>query len=323
MELTTMTPYSGHFAGYKIEKGKLSVDLNYHIENRQLKAEHRFVIDQLQLGDKVDSPDAISLPLKLAIALLKDRNGVIDLSLPVSGTLDDPKFRIGPIIWKAVVGLLTKIATAPFALLGKLFGGGDEMNRIDFDAGSANLDAVAKSRMAGLVKSLQERPQLKLDVPISYSPELDAPALAAKKLQDELLAVKARELAGKKHNDSSVDPGVLADPAEHYRLLVAQYRLELGKDAALPESAQALEAAQKKKGDSATFDAAITDLDAALAARIKILDTDLEKLGKLRARTVQDALLGTGQIDPSRVFLITQPPQPAVDKRVRLEMSLK
>ena len=323
MELTTMTPYSGHFAGYKIEKGKLSVDLNYHIENRQLKAEHRFVIDQLQLGDKVDSPDAISLPLKLAIALLKDRNGVIDLSLPVSGTLDDPKFRIGPIIWKAVVGLLTKIATAPFALLGKLFGGGDEMNRIDFDAGSANLDAVAKSRMAGLVKSLQERPQLKLDVPISYSPELDAPALAAKKLQDELLAVKARELAGKKHNDSSVDPGVLADPAEHYRLLVAQYRLELGKDAALPESAQALEAAQKKKGDSATFDAAITDLDAALAARIKILDTDLEKLGKLRARTVQDALLGTGQIDPSRVFLITQPPQPAIDKRVRLEMSLK
>ena len=323
MELTTMTPYSGHFAGYKIEKGKLSVDLHYHIENRQLKAEHRFVIDQLQLGDKVDSPDAISLPLKLAIALLKDRNGVIDLSLPVSGTLDDPKFRIGPIIWKAVVGLLTKIATAPFALLGKLFGGGEEMNRIDFDAGSASLDAVAKSRMAGLLKSLQERPQLKLDVPISYSAELDAPALATKKLQDELLAVKARELAGKKHNDGSVDPGVLADPAEHYRLLVVQYRLELGKDAALPESAQALAAAQKKKDGSATFDAAITDLDAALAARIKILDTDLEKLGKLRARAVQDALLGTGEIDPSRVFLITQPPQPAVDKKVRLEMSLK
>ena len=322
MELTTMTPYSGHFAGYKIEKGKLSVDLNYHIENRQLKAEHRFVIDQLQLGDKVDSPDAVSLPLKLAIALLKDRNGVIDLSLPVSGTLDDPKFRIGPIIWKAVVGLLTKIATAPFALLGKLFGGGEEMNRIDFDAGSASLDAVAKSRMAGLVKSLQERPQLKLDVPISYSPKLDAPALATKQLQDELLAVKARELAGTKHNDGSVDPGVLADPAEHYRLLVAQYRLELGKNAALPESAQALEMAQKKKDGSATFDAAITDLDAALAARIKILDTDLEKLGKLRARAVQDALLGTGEIDPSRVFLITQPPQPAVDKKVRLEMSL-
>jgi outer membrane protein OmpA-like peptidoglycan-associated protein len=221
------------------------------------------------------------------------------------------------------VGLLTRIATAPFALLGKLFGGGEEMNRIDFDAGSASLDAVAKSRMAGLLKSLQERPQLKLDVPISYSPELDAPALATKKLQDELLAVKARELAGKKHNDGSVDPGMLADPAEHYRLLVAQYRLELGKDAALPESAQALEVAQKKKDGSATFDAAITDLDAALAARIKILDTDLEKLGKLRARAVQDALLGAGEIDPSRVFLITQPPQPAVDKKVRLEMSLK
>ena len=314
MELTTMTPYSGHFAGYKIEKGKLSVDLSYHIENRQLKAEHRFVIDQLQLGDKVDSPDAVSLPLKLAIALLKDRNGVIELSLPVSGTLDDPKFRIGPIIWKAFVGLLVKIATAPFALLGKLVGGGEEMNRVDFDAGSASLDAVAKSRMAALVKSLQERPQLKLDVPISYSPALDTPALAAMQLEDALLAVKAREVGGKKHNDGPVDPGVLADPAEHYRLLVAQYRLELGKDAALPESAQAAEAANKKKGESGTFDAAITDLDAALVARIKIQDTDLEKLGKLRARAVQDALLGTGEIDPSRIFLIAQPPQPAVDK---------
>ena len=323
MELTTMTPYSGHFAGYKIEKGKLSVDLNYHIENRKLKAEHRFVIDQLQLGEKVDSPDAVSLPLKLAIALLKDRNGVIDLSLPVTGSLDDPQFRIGPIIWKAVVGLLTKIATAPFALLGKLFGGGEEMNRIDFDAGSANVDAAGKGRMAALIKSLQERPQLKLDVPITFSPDLDRPVLAEEKLRDDLLAVRARELAGKRHSESTVDPGVLADPAEHYRLLVAQYRQQLGKDAALPASARAVEAAKKQKDESGAFDAAISDLDAALSARITIPDTELENLGKLRARAVQDALLSTGEIDPSRVFLITQPPQRPVENKVRLEMSIR
>ena len=126
VDMTSVTPYSGRFAGYKIEKGKLSIDVTYHVENRQLEAKQKFVIDQLQLGEKVESPDAVSLPLKLAVALLKDRNGVIDIDLPMTGSLDDPKFRLGPLIWKAFVGLLTKIATAPFALLGKLFGGGEE-----------------------------------------------------------------------------------------------------------------------------------------------------------------------------------------------------
>ena len=111
LELTTMTPYSGHFAGYKIDKGKLSVDLSYKIDQRKLNAEQHFVIDQLQLGDPVDSPDAVHLPLKLAVALLKDRNGVIDLPLPITGSLDDPQFKVGPIIWHAVVNLLEKAVT--------------------------------------------------------------------------------------------------------------------------------------------------------------------------------------------------------------------
>ncbi|NDY74928.1 DUF748 domain-containing protein, partial [Desulfobacter hydrogenophilus] len=128
VELTSATPYSGHFAGYKIEKGKLSVDIDYKIENRNLTAAHKFVIDQLELGDRVESPDAVHLPLKIAVALLKDRNGVIDIDLPVTGSLDDPQFKIGPLIWKAVLNLLTKIATAPFAMLGHLFGGGEQMN---------------------------------------------------------------------------------------------------------------------------------------------------------------------------------------------------
>lgn len=94
------------------------------VEARQLAAEYRFVVNQLQLGERVESPDAVSLPLQLAVALLKDRNGVIDIDLPVRGTLDDPKFRLGPIIWKAVVNLLLKIVTSRFRLLGNLFGGG-------------------------------------------------------------------------------------------------------------------------------------------------------------------------------------------------------
>ena len=115
VEMTSVTPYSGRFAGYAIEKGKLSIDVTYQVKDRQLTASQKFVIDQLQLGDRIESADAVSLPLKLAVALLKDRNGVIDIDLPLSGSLDDPQFRLGPLIWKAFVGLLGKIATSPFA----------------------------------------------------------------------------------------------------------------------------------------------------------------------------------------------------------------
>jgi hypothetical protein len=102
VEMTSVTPYSGRFAGYKIEKGKLSIDVAYLVENRTLQARQKFIIDQLELGERVESPDAVKLPLRLAVALLKDRNGVIDIDLPMTGSLDDPQFRMGPLIWKAL-----------------------------------------------------------------------------------------------------------------------------------------------------------------------------------------------------------------------------
>ena len=169
VDMTSVTPYSGRFAGYKIEKGKLSIDVTYHVENRALDAKQKFVIDQLQLGEKVESPDAVSLPLKLAVALLKDKNGVIDIDLPMTGSLDDPKFRLGPLIWKAVLGLLTKIATAPFALIGSLFGGGPEINFVEFDPGATALDPAGQEKMAAVHKALVERPALQVDVPMAFS----------------------------------------------------------------------------------------------------------------------------------------------------------
>jgi hypothetical protein len=193
LELTTMTPYSGHFAGYKIDKGKLSVDLSYKVDQRKLSAEQHFVIDQLQLGDKVDSPDAVHLPLKLAVALLKDRNGVIDLPLPITGSLDDPQFKLGPIIWHAVINLIVKAATAPFALIGHMFGGGggEEMKFVDFAPGSAALDDSSKQKLGALTKALQEHTQLELDVPLVFSPDLDRPVLA-KRLLDQKLVARAQ-----------------------------------------------------------------------------------------------------------------------------------
>ena len=336
VDMSSVTPYSGHFAGYKIEKGKLTADLSYLVEDRKLTADHHIVIDQLQLGDKVESPDAMHLPLKLAVALLKDRNGVIDLGLPVTGSLDDPQFKIGPLIWKVVVGLLTKAVTAPFALLGRLFGGGEEMNLVDFKPGSAALEDAGHQRMESLIKAMKERPQLELDVPMGYSAELDKPALAQKELQDKLVTLKQKETTGKKQpagGTNPIDASVLADPAEHYRLLAAEYRAELGKEAALPDSAVAVEEARKKKAPPPAFDPAIADLQGALIARTEVSDSALDELGKRRAHSIQEALLGGGEIEASRVFLLDKSPKaddakgadgkPPPKDVVRLELSLK
>jgi hypothetical protein len=320
LDLAIVNPYSGHFAGYKIDKGKLSVDVSYKIEQRKLAAQQHFVVDQLQLGDQVDSPDAVHLPLKIAVALLKDRNGVIDINLPMSGSLDDPHFRIGPIIWQAFVNLIVKAATAPFALLGHLFGGSEHMNVVEFAAGSAELEPPARDQLASLVKALKERPQLKLDVPIVFSKGLDRPQLAAARLRAALLARVQNTGAGKRHPDTAGEM-TLADPDKHFHLLVDQYKADLGKDAQLPPSALAVQAAKDK--EAAPYEPAIADLNAALIDHIQVPDADLEALGKQRAKVIQDALLSDGQVDPSRVFIVTATPQPDTGGKVKVEMAVK
>jgi uncharacterized protein involved in outer membrane biogenesis len=313
IELTGVTPYSGHFAGYKIAKGKLTVDLKYHIEDRKLTASHHIVVDQLQLGDKVDSPDAVKLPLKLAIALLKDRNGVIDLDLPVTGSLDDPQFRIGPIIWKVFVNLIEKAVTAPFSLLGHLFGGGDQVNIVEFAPGSAVVDETAKSRLDSIIKALDARPGLELDVPNSFSAATDSPALAQQRLQSEL----------RKREGVPEGTPLPTLPAAQFDLLLAQYRAELGAKAPLPPLTAALTSANKVKGETPDYAPASAELTAALLARVPVTDTELQKLGTQRAHAVQDVLLqGTG-IDPARIFIINGATPPPPGNTVRLELALK
>jgi hypothetical protein len=312
VEMTSVTPYSGRFAGYKIEKGKLSIDVAYLVENRKLNAKQKFVIDQLELGERVESADAVHLPLKLAVALLKDRNGVIDIDLPMTGSLDDPQFRMGPLIWKAFVGLLTKAATAPFALLGSLFGGGEEMNLIEFDAGTSALDGVANERLASIAKALTERPALQLEVPTTYSPDLDRAAIAQRKLEGLLRSLpKSTEAA-------------LADPAQRFDLLVTQHQSDYGAKAPLPPAALAVNAVRKSERDPAGFTAANLEMEQAITMKHGVEDSDLEQLGQMRARAIQDALLGSGTLDAARVFIMgANASAPTGNKKVRVELTLK
>jgi uncharacterized protein involved in outer membrane biogenesis len=317
MELTTFTPYSGKFAGYRIEKGKLSVVFVYKVENRQLNAQHKVVLNQLQLGERVESKDATTLPVKLAVALLKDRNGVIDLDLPVTGSLDDPKFRLGPLIWKVVVNLVTKIVTAPFALIGSLFGGGEQVNQLTFTPGGSTLQGESNARIESVAKALKDRPGLELEIPMAMNPELDRPLLQKGALDEHLVAVKRRELVAKRKPVDTLDATVLADRNEYYRLLneFALQQQVITEDEAKEN--------RKKKPKPEDLEFEITALEDKVRPAVEVPDTALADLGRQRAQVVQDLLLASGEIEPARVFVITGEPAPNEGGLVRMDLSLR
>ncbi|HME40192.1 MAG TPA: DUF748 domain-containing protein [Steroidobacteraceae bacterium] len=316
MELSTFNPYSGKFAGYNITKGKLTTLLHYKVEGRKLDAQHHITIDQLEFGDKTASKDAVSLPIKLAVALLKDRNGVIDLDIPVSGTLDDPTFRLAPIIWKVFVHILEKAVTAPFALLGALFGGGPDLQFIDFRPGGADLDPAAADKVRTMVKALNERPQLKIEVPIAAVGELDRPALIEAQFMAQVREIQSGRATRKQSTPAAPDFAQL-DPAAKTDLLMQLYVKNVGSEPKFPDAITSLKTKPELAAAKADF------LEKALRERIAITDADLTALGQQRAMTVQQALLTNTQVDPERVFLVANDKAKNHDGQVRLELSLK
>jgi uncharacterized protein involved in outer membrane biogenesis len=205
VEMTKLTPYSGKFAGRRITSGKLSTDLKYRIQDGKLLGDNQIIVDNLTLGEHVDSPDAVNLPLDLAIALLKDSSGRIDIGLPVSGDLNDPQFSYGHLIWKALVNLLTKIVTSPFRALGSVFGGGDEPRVImEFDPGSSELLPPEREKLQKMADVLKNRPQLKLSVLGHYSPDADGAELKAQSLR-QAIAGRSGTKGGEKEDLGAVD----------------------------------------------------------------------------------------------------------------------
>ncbi|MEG0556246.1 MAG: DUF748 domain-containing protein [Comamonas sp.] len=193
LELSPLSPYSIKYAGHGIERGKLHMDVSYKVQpDGQLTASNKLVLHQLTFGDAVQGAPA-SLPVRLAVALLADRNGVIDLDLPISGSLNDPQFRLAPIIFKVIGNLIMKAVTAPFALLSGAFSGGDESGAVTFAPGSAELDAKAKENLSKIVKSLTDRPALKMTVVGESREAEDRQGWKLAQLDRLLLAQKRRE----------------------------------------------------------------------------------------------------------------------------------
>lgn len=197
VELTTLTPYSGKFAGYRIRKGRLDLDLHYRIQNGRLNAENKVVLEQLQLGERVDSPSAVDLPIRLAVALLKDTQGRIAIDLPVQGDLNNPEFSIMPIVWKTLRNLVLRAAEAPFKFIGGLVQGGApdvDLGQVDFRPGSSELEPKAQRNLDTLSEGLKQRPQLRLEIEGMSSQPSDGPLLAEQRLEREYRIVYYRML---------------------------------------------------------------------------------------------------------------------------------
>ena len=185
VDLTPLSPYCGKYAGYILEKGTLDLDLDYKVAKRHLAATNLVKINQFTFGEATNSPDATKLPVKLGLAVLQDRDGLIELDVPVQGNVDDPNFRLGKLIWHAIGNVLVKAVTAPFSLLGKLFGGGsaDKIDVVDFQAGTATLTPTAEKTLQGLNKALNSRPALRMDIEGTADPKADGKSLRLQELR--------------------------------------------------------------------------------------------------------------------------------------------
>ena len=306
IELPPLTPYAGKYAGYAIEKGKLSLDLSYLIDKRQIKAENRVFIDQFTFGQKVDSPDALKLPVGLAVSLLKDRDGRINLDIPVSGSLDDPKFKLGRVIWQVIVNLLTKAVTAPFALLGSMFGGdGEQLSYLEFAPGSASPDAAGVTKLEQLAKALTDRQALSLEVTGHIDPAKDKEGLLQAALERRLKAQRYTELARAGSTPESVD-AVSIDPADTERLLRKAYKAE---KFAKPRNAIGLEKSLPRE-----------EMEKLMLANLAVTDDDLRQLALRRAQAVKDNLTAKGGVPSERIFLM-EPKSLAASPREKVAAS--
>ncbi len=289
IDLPPLTPYSVKYAGYGIEKGKLTFDVHYRVENRKLAADNRLVLDQLTFNpERVDSPTATKLPVLLAVSLLKDARGVIDIELPIAGSLDDPQFSVGGLVVRVIVNLLTKAVTAPFALLAAAFGHGEELSVVPFAPGSTALDADAQNRIDTLAKALADRPALKLDISGRADPEIDREALERAAVESAMKREKMKSLAAAGNAPASVDQ-VTIDADERVRWLTAAYR-----ESSIKERPRNVIGLLK--------DLPPAEMEAMLLANTKVDGDALRLLANARAQAVKDALVGKN-IAGERLFL--------------------
>ena len=336
VDLTPTSPYAGRFAGYRIARGKLNLDLEYELVGKKLTSKNVITLDQFTFGEKVDSADATHLPVRLAIAIMKDRQGKIVLDVPIEGSLDDPQFRIGKVVTRAILNILTKVATSPFSLLGAVFGGGgEELSYQDFTPGRADLTSTNQLKLDSLVKGLFERPALQLEISGSVDAPTDRDALQRTAL-DKQLRTREWQSLGKADQAATTPDQIILTPNQRASLVqqlfgeaqadgritaafiaantnLAAVLAQIKPRFSTEKGAQALTrqtSASASKPDPTTVATTQSKLappadpmEVLLLAAIPISDSDLEALAAERAKAVRAYILQTGKVEATRLFL--------------------
>ena len=281
VELTRLSAYSSKYTGYPITQGKLTVDVHYMLDQRKLQADNHIFITQLTFGDRIESPGISHLPVKLAVALLKDTQGNIDVNVPVSGSLDDPQFSMGGLIWRAIGNLIARAATAPFRLLGAAFGGGshEDLGYVEFDPGSAVLNAAAQERLGKVAAMLNQKTSLTLDIVGRADPSQDQNGLRKVTVDEMVRKEKVLDESGK---NADVSPAALAavsiTPDEYERYLRRAYK---HADVEKPHNVLGLNKSLEPD-----------DMRALLETNVKTDDAAMRDLAERRATAVRDWFKG-------------------------------
>lgn len=308
VELTSVNPYSGTYAGYYIDKGQLSLALNYQLEENQLKGDNHLVIDQLKLGKPSESKLATSLPVSLAIAMLQDRNGVIDLGVQVSGDVNDPDFSFGSIIFKALSNIVVKAVTAPFSLLANLVGSDEELDHVTFALGDASLSTDEQQRLDKLAQALASRPQLTLSIAAAVNEQDDSRAMAELRIQQRML-----EQSGLNALPADFSPSYIAqsEPLADAVTTLAESDLNLNLGDERDKVVQQLKQGKTDAPSDEQVDTTLMlGLYNQLVNSVNISRDQLENLAEERAKSIKTYLVDEAMVAPERVFLL--------DSRTRL-----
>ena len=311
LELPPLSPYAIKYAGYGIERGKLSMDVNYVVlPNGQLTARNKLVLNQLSFGDKAEGSTA-SLPVKLAVALLADRHGVIDLDLPISGSLNDPQFSLGPVIVKVILNVIVKAITAPFSLLAHALGGGEELSVVNFAPGSAQLAPDAKVSLDKVAQALLDRPALRLTVVGASSLPLERDGFQREQLNQRVRVEKRRQQIKQGVDANALQTETQAiSPADYPALLKEVY-----KHADLPKPRNLLGLAKELPVD---------EMEKLLLASLPVSDEALHALAVQRGVAVRDYLASKG-LPTERLFLgavKAVPPETKWTPRAELNLAM-
>jgi uncharacterized protein involved in outer membrane biogenesis len=310
MDLTAGGPYSEKYVGYNLSKGKLSFNLKYKISQKQLEAENSIVVDQLTFGEKTNSQDATSLPVLLVVALLQDRKGRIEIDLPIRGDLSDPDFKYGKVVVSTLLNLLTKVVASPFTLLGKLIpggGGGEELQFIEFQPGSAAVASEETKKIEVLAKALEERPGLSLDITGTADAALDRDALRATKLTGQLHAMQQHE-----RGKAATKDEVLS--LEDERRLVTELYEQRRNQLTASEPPQPAGVPSKPL--------TLQEMKQQLAASLPVDEAELRSLARQRAEQVRDQLIEIGKLAEERVFLQETDPTATGNDKVRTRLTI-